>query len=145
MDYNFFETKVNELKGRQKEILDEKRAIQAETIEKMQASGISSLCLPEKFVELDKEYWEIDEQLWNATSYNKDIVYYQFRIFSLQNSINLIDSELEKYEILTKLNVIIKSENDEWNPIKNLLANKKECKESIKRCKEEIQKIKNNF
>ncbi|MBQ8785831.1 MAG: hypothetical protein IJZ59_07330 [Alphaproteobacteria bacterium] len=145
MDYNFFETKVNELKGRQKEILDEKRAIQAETIEKMQASGISSLCLPEKFVELDKEYWEIDEQLWNATSYNKDIVYYQFRIFSLQDSINLIDSELEKYEILTKLNVIITSENDEWNPIKNLLANKKECKESIKRCKEEIQKIKNNF
>ncbi len=111
----------------------------------MQASGISSLCLPEKFVELDKEYWEIDEQLWNATSYNKDIVYYQFRIFSLQDSINLIDSELEKYEILTKLNVIITSENDEWNPIKNLLANKKECKESIKRCKEEIQKIKNNF
>lgn len=124
------------------EINEKKDEIISKAIEEMKTRSISSICLPKEFSKLDEEYWNIEEQLWNARSMNKEIVYLQDVIFSLNDSVELIDKELARYECLEQIGIKIISENAEWNPIKELQKNKREAQERIKECRSKIEEIK---
>lgn len=142
MSKSFHDEQVYKLSQRLTEINEQKDEIISKVIEEMKTEGVSSICLPREFSKLDEEYWNIERQLWNARSTNKEIVYLQDIIFSLNASIELIDKELARYEFLEQIGIKLMSKNAEWNPIKELQKNKSDAQKRIKECHTKIEKIK---
>ena len=142
MDQSFHNEQINKLNQRLIEINEKKDKIISKAIEEIKTKNISSICLPKEFSKLDEEYWNIEEQLWNARSTNKEIVYLQDVIFSLNDSIELVDKELARYECLEQMGIKVISENAEWNPIKELQKNKRKAQERINECRAKIKEIK---
>jgi len=142
MNQSFHNEQVNKLTQRLTEIKEKKDEIISDVIDEMKTKNISSISVPGEFAELDEEYWDIEEQLWNARSMNKEIVYLQDIIFSMNDYIILIDNELSKYENLEKIGIKIVEENAEWNPIKVLQNNKSKAQERINECRAKIKEIK---
>lgn len=110
MDQSFHNEQINKLNQRLIEINEKKDKIISKAIEEIKTKNISSICLPKEFSKLDEEYWNIEEQLWNARSTNKEIVYLQDVIFSLNDSIELVDKELARYECLEQMGIKVISE-----------------------------------
>ncbi len=142
IDQSFHNEQVNKLNQRLTEINKKKDEIISEAIEEMKTKSISSILLPSEFAKLNKEYWNIKEQLWNARSTNKEIVYLQDIIFSMRDYIILVDNELSKYENLEKIGIKIVGPNAKWDPIKALQNNKKEAQKRINECRAKIKEIK---
>lgn len=142
MNQSFHNEQINKLNQRLIEINEKKDEIIFEAIEEMKTKSISSIVLPSEFAKLDEEYLDIEEQLRNLRSTNKEIVYLQDIIFSMDDYINLLDIELSKYENLEKIGIKIVGENTEWDPIKVLQNNKRKAQERINECRAKIEEIK---
>ena len=145
MNQLFHKDQVNKLTQRLIEIDERKDKIIDAAISKMKSDNLSSITLPNEFSELDKEYWNIEEQLWNARSQNKEIVYLQDIIFSTYEDIRMIDELLNKYAELEKLGITIVYKNAEWQPIDVLKNNKSEAQARIKKCQDRISELKSEL
>lgn len=145
MNQLFHNDQVNKLTQRLIEIDERKDKIIDAAISKMKSDNLSSITLPNEFSELDKEYWNIEEQLWNARSQNKEIVYLQDIIFSTYEDIRMIDELLNKYAELEKLGITIVYKNAEWQPIDVLKNNKSEAQARIKKCQDRISELKSEL
>lgn len=127
MNQSFHDEQVNKLKQRLTEIE-----------EKINIKGVSDF----EYSKLKDEYDDINEQLENARSMNKEIVYLQDIILSMDSYINLINSELSKYEDLEKIGIKFVEENAKWNPVTVLQNNKKQAQECIVKCRARIKELK---
>lgn len=145
MNQSFHNDQVNKLTQRLIEIDERKDKIIDAAISKMKSDNLSSITLPNEFSELDKEYWNIEEQLWNARSQNKEIVYLQDIIFSTYEDIRMIDELLNKYAELEKLGITIVYKNAEWQPIDVLKNNKSEAQARIKKYQDRISELKSEL
>ncbi|MBR1599960.1 MAG: hypothetical protein IJ677_00115 [Alphaproteobacteria bacterium] len=135
------EEKISELEHQKQDIREKMDNILSNIIQRMKAQNLNSVTAPQEYVQLDKECWKLDNQLWNIRSENQEIAYSQELILSIEDRIKIINTEIEKYKTIELLGIKI-SGSTIGDPIAFLEKEKDKLLEDIKSCETKINNLK---